>query len=54
MPDLDQIKQVKHGVRDGRRRFAKGRSGNPLAGRAAAATTSTALPGCCSPTRARR
>jgi hypothetical protein len=28
MPDLDQIKQVKEGMRDGRGRFAKGRSGN--------------------------
>jgi predicted nucleic acid-binding Zn ribbon protein len=29
MPDLDQIKQGKQGVRDGRGRFAKGRSGDP-------------------------
>jgi hypothetical protein len=28
MPDLDQIKQVEQEVWDGRRRFAKGRSGN--------------------------
>ena len=53
MPDLDQIKQGEQEVRDRRGRFARGRSGNP-AGRAAAATTSTALPGCCSPARAKR
>ena len=29
MPDLDQIKQGEQGVRDGRGRFARGRSGNP-------------------------
>ncbi len=29
MPDLDQIKQAEQGVLDRRRRFAKGRSGNP-------------------------
>jgi hypothetical protein len=29
MPDLDQIKQGKQGVRDRRARFATGRSGNP-------------------------
>ena len=29
MPDLDQIKQGEQGERDGRRRFARGRSGNP-------------------------
>jgi hypothetical protein len=29
MPDLDQIKQVEQEARDGCRRFAKGRSGNP-------------------------
>jgi hypothetical protein len=44
MPDLDQIKQEEQGARDRRGRFARGRSGNP-AGRAAAAITSTALPG---------
>jgi hypothetical protein len=54
MPDLDQIKQEKQGSRDPRGRFSKGRSGNPPAGHAAAATTSTALPGCCSPARAKR
>ena len=53
MPDLDQIKQEEQGARDQRGRFARGRSGNP-AGRAAAATASTALPGFCSPARARR
>ena len=42
MPDLDQIKQAEEGARDQRGRFARGRPGNP-AGRAAAATTSTAL-----------
>ncbi|HEX3342478.1 MAG TPA: hypothetical protein VHT68_25265 [Pseudolabrys sp.] len=30
MPDLDQIKQGEQEARDGRRRFAKGRSGNSL------------------------
>jgi len=45
MPDLDLIKQDEQGVRDRRGRFARGRSGNPPAGRAAAATASTALPG---------
>jgi hypothetical protein len=44
MPDLDQIKQAEQGARDRRGRFGRGRSGNPE-GRAAAATTSTALPG---------
>src|SRR5260370_38218217 len=29
MPDLDQIKEGEEGVRDGRGRFARGRSGNP-------------------------
>src|SRR6266700_5593592 len=29
MPDLDQIKQEEQGVRDGRGRFARGRSGDP-------------------------
>ncbi len=29
MPDLNQIKQEEQGVRDGRGRFARGRSGNP-------------------------
>src|SRR4029077_16871730 len=29
MPDLDQIKQGEQGERDGRGRFARGRSGNP-------------------------
>jgi hypothetical protein len=29
MPDLDQIKQGKHGARDRRGRFAEGWSGNP-------------------------
>ena len=29
MPDLDQIKQGEQGARDGRGRFARGRSGNP-------------------------
>ena len=43
MSDLDQIQQARQGARD-RRGFARGRSGNPE-GRAAAATTSTALPG---------
>jgi hypothetical protein len=42
MPDLDQIKQAEQGARDRRGRFARGQSGNPE-GRAAAATTSTAL-----------
>jgi hypothetical protein len=28
MPDLDQIKQAEQEARDGRRRFANGRSGN--------------------------
>src|ERR1700732_4011050 len=42
MPDLDQIKQAEQGARDRRGRFGRGRSGNPE-GRAAAATTSTAL-----------
>jgi hypothetical protein len=53
MPDLDLIKQEEQGARDRRGRFARGRSGNP-AGRAVAATMSTALPGFCSPARARR
>jgi hypothetical protein len=53
MPDLDVIKQEEQGARDRRGRFARGRSGNP-AGRAAAATMSTPLPGFCSPARARR
>jgi hypothetical protein len=38
MPDLDQIKQGEQGARDRGGRFAKGRSGNPPAGRAAAAS----------------
>ena len=33
MPDLDQIKQVQQEARDGRRRFADGRSGNSAGGR---------------------
>jgi len=53
MPDLDKIKQEEQGARDQRGRFARGRSGNP-AGRAAAATMSTSLPGFCSQARARR
>ena len=57
--DLDQIKQGEQGARDrGRGTRAGGSPGAgraiPPAGRAAAATTSTALLGCCSPARARR
>lgn len=33
MSDLDQIKQAEQGMRDRRGRFARGRSGNPAAGR---------------------
>jgi hypothetical protein len=54
MPDLDLIKQAEQGVRDRRGRFARADRAIPPAGRAAAATTSTALPACCSPGRARR
>jgi hypothetical protein len=53
MPDLDLIKQAEQEVRDRRGRFARGRSGN-TAGPTAAATTSTAPPGYCSPGKARR
>jgi hypothetical protein len=49
MPDLDLIKQGEQGVLDRRRRFARGGSATPPAGRAAAATMSTAPSGCCSP-----
>ncbi len=54
MPDLDQIKQVEQGRGTGAGGSPKGGRAIPPAGRAAAATTSTALPGCCSPARARR
>jgi hypothetical protein len=54
MPDLDQIKQGEQGARDRGGRFAKADRAIPPAGRAAAATTSTALPSCCSPARAGR
>src|SRR6266851_1653468 len=54
LPDLDQIKQGEQGVRDRRGRFARVRSAIRPAGRAAAATTSTAPPGCGSPAGARR
>jgi hypothetical protein len=51
MPDLDLIKQGEQGVRDRRGRFAGGDRAILPAGRAAAATTSTALLGYCSPVR---
>jgi hypothetical protein len=53
MPDLDQIKQGEQELGTSAGGSPRGRPGNP-AGRAAAATTSTALPGFCSPARARR
>jgi hypothetical protein len=49
MPDLDLIKQGEQGVLDRRGRFAGGDRAILPAGRAAAATTSTALLGYCSP-----
>jgi len=53
MPDLDQIKQGEQELGTSAAGSPRGQPGNP-AGRAAAATTSTALPGFCSPARARR
>jgi hypothetical protein len=43
MPDLGQIKQGEQGVRDQRRRFSKGRSGNPGGGRTGSRNTSAGL-----------
>jgi hypothetical protein len=51
MPDLDQIKQGEQELGISAGGSPRGRPGNP-AGRAAAVTASTALPGYCSPTRA--
>jgi len=52
MPDLDLIKQEEQGVRTGLGRLARGGRAIPPAGRSAAATMSTVLPGCCSPGKA--
>ena len=54
MPDLDQIKQGEQGCGTGAGGSPGAGRAIPPAARAAAATTSTALPGYCSPARARR
>jgi hypothetical protein len=54
MPDLDLIKQGEQEARNRRGRLTKGGRAIPPANHAAAGTTSTALPGCCSPARAAR
>jgi hypothetical protein len=53
MPDLDLIKQEEQGGGTGAGGSPGAGRAIPLAGRAAAATTSTALPGCCLPGKAR-
>jgi hypothetical protein len=50
MPDLDLIKQVEQGYGTGVGGSPGAGRAIPPAGRAAAATMSTALPGCCLPT----
>jgi hypothetical protein len=55
MPDLDQIKTGETGIAGSTRAVFQGPVGQSRRpGHAAAATTSTALPGCCSPARAKR
>ena len=49
MPDLGLIKQAEQGRGTGVGGFRRGGRATPPAGRAAAATTSPALPGCCPP-----
>jgi hypothetical protein len=54
MPDLDQIKQGEQELGTSAGGSPGAGRAIPPAGRAAAATTSTVLRGCCSPARATR